>query len=208
MSLSPRGPFPTKPMTLERINARLLEDARKEAEGLIQAAESGLEMKLNREELSLKEGVEKGLNALRKELREKNEKTLSLLRSDYKKQILERKNGIIDRVFEEAIDGIVSLERQEYLALLEEWLERLKVEEKAELMLSNKDLRGVGPELVRKANDSCTEDIFSLATSAVNIRGGFILRTKGYEIDRSLECIISHLREEPLSDVAEKLFGK
>ncbi len=195
-------------VSLERIKTRLLEDARKEAERLIEAAENGIRLKLDQEELSLKREVEGRLETLRRELREENERTLSRLKSGYDRQLLELKNKVIDRVLEEAMGNILSLSKQEYLALLEGWLKGLNIKEKAEVMLPNKDLRGVGPELVRMANESCGSDIFFLATSAVNIQGGFIVKTKNFEIDRSLECEANHLREEPILDVAEKLFGK
>ncbi|MCB7129580.1 MAG: V-type ATP synthase subunit E [Candidatus Brocadiales bacterium] len=195
-------------MTLERINARLLEDARKEAERLVEVAGHGIKLKLDREKQLQKERLEKRLETLRKELEEEKGGNRSLLNARYKKQILESKNNIIDRLFQEAADSVLSLDRQEYLALLEEWLDRLSIDEKAELALSSKDLRGIGPELVRKANDSCSEDVLFLATSAADIKGGFILKTKTFEIDRSLECVLSQLREDPISEVVEKLFGR
>lgn len=195
-------------MSLERIKTQLLEDANKEAEKLIGAAQNGLAMKLSREELLLKEGVKKRLEALNKELGEEKEKHLSVLKTSHNQQILKLKNDIIDRAFQEATDGILSLGKQEYLELLQGWLERLSIDEKAELKLSSKDLRGVGPELVRRINESRNKNGFSLATSAVNITGGFVLTMKGCEINRSLGGVVNHLREELISEVAEKLFGK
>ncbi len=197
-----------KNMSLERIKTQLLEDARKEAQSVIEAAEKGLKLRLDREESSLKREIEDRLETLKRESRKENERTLSLLKSSNNKKLLEMKNRVVDRVLEEAMSNILSLSKQEYLALLEGWLKGLNIEERAEVMLSSKDLRGVGPELVRNANESCGKNIFFLATSVVNIKGGFIVKTKNFEIDRSLECIASHLREEPILEVAEKLFGK
>ena len=174
---------------------------------MIEVAEHGIKLKLDREKQLQKERLEKRLETLHKELEEEKEKNRSLLKARYNKQILESKNNIIDRLFQEAADSILSLDRQEYLALLEEWQDRLSIDEKAELTLSSKDLRGIGPELVRKANDSHSEDVLFLATTAADITGGFILKTKTFEIDRSLECVLSQLREDPISEVAEKLFG-
>lgn len=195
-------------MSLERIKTRLLEDANKEAGKLIGAAQNGLAMKISREELLLKEEIGKRLEALTRELEEEKGKTLSILRTRHNQQILKSKNEVIDRIFKETTDSILSFNKQEYLELLQGWLERLNIDEKTELRLSSKDLRGVGPELVRRANESHNKNIFFLATSATNIKGGFILKMKDYEIDRSLESVIDHLREELISEVAEKLFGK
>ncbi|MFQ5862253.1 MAG: V-type ATP synthase subunit E [Candidatus Brocadiales bacterium] len=195
-------------MSLERIKTQVLEDAHKEAERLIGAAQSGLTLKLSREKLLLKEGLEKRLDALQKELQKEKERTLSILRARYDRQILESKNKVIDRLFKEAMDSVLSLTKQEYSTLLEEWLDRLSIDEKVELRLSSRDLRSIGPELVRRANESSKENLFFLAPSAANIKGGFILKANDFEIDRSLECILNHLREELISEVAEKLFGK
>lgn len=195
-------------MSLEKIKTQVLEDARKQAEKLIEAAQSGLTLKLDREKLLLKEGLDKRLEALRRELQTEKEKTLSIQKASYDQQILELKNKVIDRVFEGAMKGVLSLTRQEYLELLVGWLDRLRVGEKVELQLSARDLRIIGPELVRRANESCGKDIFFLSTTAANIKGGFILKAKNFEIDRSLEAVLGHLREELLPQVAEKLFGR
>lgn len=195
-------------MSLEKIKAQALEDARKQAEKLIEAAQSGLKMKLDREKLLLKEEFDKRLEALHRELQKEKEKTLSILKARYDRQILELKNDMIDRVFEGAMKAVLSLTRQEYLELLLGWLSRLRVDEKFELRLSAKDLRIVGPELVRRANEACGRDVFFLSTSTADIKGGFVLRAKNFEIDRSLEAVLSYLREELLPQVAEKLFGR
>lgn len=195
-------------MSLERVKAQILEDARKEAEALIRTAREGLQNKLERARLSLREDLEERLTLLSRELQEEKRRALSNLQASYDLELLSLKNHIIDRLLGQALDRILSLPRGEYLTLLESWLRNTNIREKAELRLSSRDMKDIGPELVKKINESVQADLLHLSTSPIDIRGGFVLVTKDFEVDRSLDTLLRHLREELAPVVAEKLFGE
>lgn len=194
-------------MPLERIKTHILEDAHKEAERLLKSAQEDLELKISRARASLQKEVERRLETLKKELQREKERFLFRLQANYNMELLRLKNEIIDGVFQDALEHILSLPEQDYLALLEGWLKKTEIPAKSELRLCERDLRRIGPELVRRINESAKKELLLLSDSPVDIKGGFILGTKNFEIDRGLDTLLSHLREECTPFVAAQLFG-
>lgn len=194
-------------MPLEKIKTHILEDARREAERLLKATQEDLELKISRTRASLQKEVQKRLETLGGELQREKERSLFRLQANYNMELLRLKNKIIDAVFQDALEHILSLPEQDYLALLEGWLKKTEIPEKSELKLCDRDLRKVGPGLVRRINESAKKELLLLSHSPADIKGGFILRTKNFEIDRSLDALFGHLREEFTPFVAAQLFG-
>lgn len=194
-------------MSLERIKANILEQANTEAERLLKGTEEGLGLKLSRAKTSLREEMERRLAALDRELQEENSRALSALRAQNQLKLLEIKNQIVEDIFQKVLEHLLSLPTQEYLAHLEGWLNRLEIKEKAYLRLSPEDSKRVGQDLVRKINFSRRSEILLLDPDTAPIKGGFILRTKRFEIDHSLETFLKHLKEELTPELARELFG-
>ena len=194
-------------MTLERIKAHILEQAKTEAERLLKGTEEGLELKLSRAGVSLREEMERKLAALDQELQEENSRALSRLRAQNHLKLLELKNQIIEAIFQQVLDRLLSLPVKEYLALLEGWLNRLELKERSHLRLSSKDTNRIGQELVKRINSSRKREILFLDSETAPIKGGFILRTKRFEIDLSLETFLKQLKEELTPELARELFG-
>jgi V/A-type H+-transporting ATPase subunit E len=192
---------------LEKIKTHILEDARRETERLLKATQEDLELKISRTRASLQKEVQKRLETLGGELQKEKERSLFRLQAHYNMELLRLKNKTIDAVFQDALEHILSLPEQDYLALLEGWLKKMEIPEKSELKLCDRDLRKVGPGLVRRINESAKKELLLLSHSPADIKGGFILRTKNFEIDRSLDALLSHLREEFTPFVAARLFG-
>ncbi len=194
-------------MSLERIKVHILGQAKTEADRLLKATEEGLELKLSRTRASLKEDTEKRLAALDQELQEENLRNLSRLRAQNHLKLLELKNRIIEGIFQQVLEHLLSLPAQEYLALLEGWLNRLEIKEKTYLSLSPGDTERLGEKLVNRINSSRKTELLFLDPHAAPIRGGFILKTKKFEIDHSLETFLKQLKEELTPELARLLFG-
>lgn len=194
-------------MSLEHIKAHILEQAKSEAERLLKAAKEGLELKLSRAKVSLKEEMEGRLAALDQELQEENAHALSELRAQNRLKLLELKNQIIEGIFQRVLKHLLSLSTEEYLALLEGWLNLIELKEKAYLRLSSEDAKRIGQELVERINSTRKVELLFLDPNPVPIKGGFILKTKNFEIDHSLETFIRRLKEELTPELAKELFG-
>ncbi len=193
-------------MSLERIRDHILQQAKDEAERLLKEAKERIEVKLLKARTSLKKELEERLTTLDQELQEENARALSALKAQNQLKLLELKNQLINRLFEQVLGHLLALSTENYLALLEGWLNKLDLKEKANLRLSPDDTRRIGEELVKRVNFSKKKEFLSLDPGPAAIKGGFIIRTKTFEIDHSLETFLGYLKEELSPEIAKGLF--
>src|SRR3990172_8154155 len=109
-------------MSIERIKNYIIENAQKEAEQIIKTVGEQFRNETESARLSLEKKYQEMLQADEEHLREDMKRFLGKLKSDYKMELLEVKNRVIDSVLESAISRIQSLPDDEYLALIGKWL--------------------------------------------------------------------------------------
>ncbi len=180
-------------MSIERIRNYIIENAKKEAEQLIKTAEEQFRNETESAKLSLEKKYQEMLQADEEHLREDMKRFLGKFKSDYKMELLEVKNRVIDSVLESAISRIQSLPDDEYLALIGKWLANITNHLEGELFLNTRDLKRITNAFVDDINKGRKARI-SLNTTAVDIKGGFIVKTRHYEIDYSLDTVVENLR--------------
>src|SRR3989338_3751687 len=100
-------------MTLGRIKAHILEQAKTEAERLIEGTREGLKLRLSRARASLGEEMEGRLAALDQKLQEENAFALSRLRAQNHLKLLELKNQIVEGIFHRVLEHLLSLPTQD-----------------------------------------------------------------------------------------------
>ena len=180
-------------MSIERIRNHIIENAQKEAEQLIKTAEEQFRNVTVSVKLSLGKEYQEMLQADEKYIRADMERFLGRLKSDCKMELLEVKNRVIDGVMERAICRIQSLPDDEYLALIGKWLAKAPDNLEGELSLNTRDLKRMTNAFIDDINKGRKARI-SLNTTAIDIKGGFIVKTKHYEIDYALDTIVKNLR--------------
>jgi len=180
-------------MSIERIRNYIIENAQKEAEQLIKTAEEQFRNEIESTKLTLEKKYLEMLQADEKRLREDMKRFLGKLKSDYKMELLKVKNRVIDSVLESAISRIQSLPDDEYLALIGKWLAKAPDNLEGELFVSVADLKRIPSNFIDDLNRSRKAKV-CLSKIAVDVKGGFILKTRNYEIDYSLDTIVENLR--------------
>jgi len=180
-------------MSIERIRNYIIENAKKEAEQLIKTAEEQFRNETVSAKLSLEKKYQEMLQADEEHLREDMKRFLGKFKSDYKMELLEVKNKVIDSVLESAISRIQSLPDDEYLALIGKWLAKATDNLEGELFVSVADLKRIPSNFIDDLNRSRKAKV-CLSKIAVDVKGGFILKTRNYEIDYSLDTIVENLR--------------
>ena len=180
-------------MSIERIRNYIIENAKKEAEQLIKTAEEQFRNETVSAKLSLEKKYQEMLQADEEHLREDMKRLLGKLKSDCKMELLEVKNKVIDSVLESAISRIQSLPDDEYLALIGKWLAKATDNLEGELFVSVADLKRIPSNFIDDLNRSRKAKV-CLSKIAVDVKGGFILKTRNYEIDYSLDTIVENLR--------------
>lgn len=179
-------------MAIDHIKNYLLETAQKEAEQIIKRAEEQFYAETEAAKLSLVKKYQEMLQSEETHLREDMKRALGKLKSDCRMELLEVKNRIIDSTLELAVNRILLLPQNEYLALLRKWLARMPDNQEGELFVSTEDFKKIPRAFMDDVNEGRKTKI-RLSTKTIDIIGGFILRTRNYEIDYSLNTIVKNL---------------
>ena len=108
-------------------------------------------------------------------------------------ELLEVKNRVIDSVLERAVCRIQSLSDKDYLTLTGRWLTNIPDHIEGQLLVNARDLKRINNAFIDDINKGRKARI-SLNTTAIDIKGGFIVKTKHYEIDYALDTIVKNLR--------------
>jgi V/A-type H+-transporting ATPase subunit E len=180
-------------MSVERIRNYIIENAQKEAEQIIKTAEEQFCNETESARLSLEKKYQEMLQADEKRLSEDMKRFLGKFKSDCKMELLEVKNKVIDSVLDRAISRIQSLPDNDYLTLMGKWLAKVPDNLEGELSLNTRDLKRITNAFIDDINKGRKAGI-SLNTTAIDIKGGFIVKTKHYEIDYALDTIVKNLR--------------
>jgi V/A-type H+-transporting ATPase subunit E len=180
-------------MSIERIRNYIIENARKEAEQIIKTAEERFCNETESAKLSMDKKYQEMLQADEKHLMENMKRFLSRLKSDCKMELLEVKNRVIDGVLERAISRIQSLPDNDYLTLMRKWLANVTDHLEGELFVNAADLKRIPNNFIDDLNRNRKAKV-CLSKNAVDVKGGFILKTRNYEIDYSLDTVVKNLR--------------
>ena len=180
-------------MSIERIRNYIIENAQKEAEQHIKTAEEQFRNETESAKRTLEKKYQEMLHADEKRLMEDMKRFLGKLKSDCKMGLLEVKNKVIDSVLEHAISRIQSLPDSDYLTLMVKWLAKAPDNLEGELFVRVADLKRIPSNFIDDLNRNRKAKV-CLSKNAVDVKGGFILKTRNYEIDYALDTIAKNLR--------------
>ena len=180
-------------MSIERIRNYIIETAQKEAEQIIKTAEEQFHNETESASLSLGKKYQEMLHADEEHLREDMKRFLGKLKSACKMELLEVKNKVIDDVLNRTISRIQSLPDKDYLTLMGKWLSNITDHLEGELFVNAGDLKRITNAFIDDINKGRKARI-NLNTTTIDIKGGFIEKTKYYEIDYTLDTIVKNLR--------------
>ena len=191
-------------MSIERIRNYIIENAQKEAVQLIKTAEEQFRNETGSARLSLGKEYQEMLLTDEKRLKGDMKRSLGKFKSDCKMELLEVKNKVIDSVLERAISRIQSLPDNDYLSLMRRWLTNIPDHIEGQLLVNARDLKRINNAFIDDINKSRKARI-SLNTTAIDIKGGFIVKTKHYEIDYALDTIVKNLRTTLIPKLSDML---
>ena len=132
---------------------------------------------------------------------------MSAAQMDAKKLLLAAKQACIDEAFDKAQEKLLALPDGEYAELLAKLAVKAAKTGKEEILLSAKDRKRVGEQVVSKANALGKGMALTLGKETRDMAGGLILRDGSVEINCAFETQMRVLRESMASDVAALLFA-
>ena len=192
-------------MSIEKITSKILgeaeedrqvvlADAQREASAIVTAAKAEADAFLAEEEA-------RGLDI--------KEKTISRRKSvadiDCRKLVLQKKQELIDKCFNMAVDALASMEEDQYVDFLIN-LGKQTGEKQGQLICNKKDKETVGEKVCQKLNETSEDAKFELADETRNIKGGFIMQVGKVYINNSVEALVAENKDAINGEVAAMLF--
>jgi V/A-type H+-transporting ATPase subunit E len=193
-------------MSIEKITSAILEEAARESEEILNAADTKNRGVIR--ELEDRIEIETGVAIKRAEA--ERDKIISRRKSvadiDAKKIILAKKQDIINDCFDGAIDYIVGMEEAKYIEFLVSLGKNSGFKEGV-LIFNAKDKDTIGQKVVEALEAEITDGKFEVSQETRKIRGGYILKKGKVYINNSVEAMVEAQRSEAMGEVAQILFS-
>lgn len=198
-------------MSIEKILAKIKDDARKEADKIKGRAEAKASRIIEDAKQQASDTKKQLIDEGKEETSRYKERQISMAALDFRKKVLEEKQKAINLAFEKAMERLVSLKDQNYLELLEDLIFESAEVGDEELILSPDDQKklyqGFIESLNVKLNSSGKKGELKIAGETRDISGGVILRRGKVEINSSFESLIDSLRDELEAEVSKLLLS-
>ncbi len=122
---------------------------------------------------------------------------------EVKKLILSTKREIINTAFDKAMDKILKLPKKDYLNLISSLLNN--ADDGDIVLISSKDKNVITKEFIEKESKRLGKKLV-LSNQYIDILGGIVLSNKYFDKNLSLEVLMSNLRDEIETTVADQIF--
>lgn len=196
-------------MGIENIIERVLSDARRKTAQILD--ESNSEAARVLEEAKKKAELAKSLIIASAETKgdEEKQRILTFGRLEARNALLAEKHKMIDLVFARAHERVLSLPDKEYVKLINSLLINSAETGEGEIIFSPQDKGRITEELIERVNAALKakgrQGNLKVSKEQRNIKGGFILKWDGIEINNSFEVLLQQLREELEFTIMEML---
>lgn len=191
---------------IEKITARIMEDAGTEAEELLSAARAEAEGIRARYEEQAAAQAAKVAESGRAAARQRLERLEGAAEMEARKLVLEAKQQTIDRAFEKARRKLLALPEADYAELLGRMAAAASKTGQEEILLNPADRERVGAAVVAKANALLPGGKLTLGAESRPLEGGLVLRSGKVEVNCAFETQLRMLRETMAAQVAGVLF--
>jgi V/A-type H+-transporting ATPase subunit E len=146
------------------------------------------------------------------EAKEHVRRQVSLRELEARKSVLSEKGKMIDQVFEKVLEELVRQDRDGGHALTRDLLLKAIEVGDEEIIVSGEDRKAISKAFLEGLNKQLTASgrrgEVALSEETRQIRGGFVLRRGRREVNATFETLLSMLRDDVETEVADLLFGK
>ena len=191
----------------EKIIAHIQADAKAQVDAILAQAEqqcAGIRGDFDKKAAAL---YAERLRAGVKETQDQVDGVERIARMEGRKAMLAEKQSLVADSFRKALEQIVDLPEDRYVALLAKLAAQASVTGDEEIVLNRRDRERIGEKLVKAANALLEKGRLSLAPDTRDIAGGLILRRGSIEANCSAELLVELSQSELSAKVAETLFA-
>ncbi len=187
-------------MSIDKITARILQEARDEAAATKQTAEEEAAALMAEAEKTAQTETRSKAAQAKEDAATLKERRSAVAELEARKLRLAAKQEMIAESFDMAQEKLLAMKNEDYLRFL---LSRLAPYSEGEVILNAKDKKRVGNALAKKLSGTGLK----VSAETADIEGGFILKTGLVSVNGSLENILETERRETTAQIAETLFA-
>ena len=196
---------------IEKISARILADAEAEAAAIrAQAEEKAAQIRAEYDRKLEDEQQRLTLEA-QNEAQKQLERGQGAARMAARRQVLEKKQALVDKAFRTAEQQLLSLPEADYTRLCAQLAAQASVTGSETLIFSDADRARVGEAAAALANELLVKAgrpaKLTLDSETRPMRGGVVLKNGLVETNCSIGTLVDGLRPELSGKVAGRLFG-
>lgn len=191
--------------------SKILEEAKiKEKEILANAQEEKnkiVDKRISEAKILEKEIIEKA----KIEATTKKERIISSSQLKVRNDKLEAKQQIIQKTFDEAVESLANLSKEQFMQYVENKILSLDIYGDESLILNAKGKEMITSEFINDLNKKLTfkgkKGNITVKNETGDFKGGFILEKDGIEINNTFEALVNSIKEELEYEVAKVLFN-
>ncbi|MCX8110594.1 MAG: V-type ATP synthase subunit E family protein [Syntrophorhabdaceae bacterium] len=195
-------------MGIEKIRNAVLSEAEKEAKSILETAKKNARIFVERKKREIDEEMERLYKARVSAISEEYNRKLIQYRGMAGKQILEKRNILIDAIFEKARKRVLSLPSDRYKSLMENLLEKIAGDSGGRVRIHRDDM-DIFREIVSVINQNRVGGNIIVIDEINTLpeKGGFVFVADNYEVDQTLNILFKDIRKDILPQMAKELFA-
>lgn len=195
---------------IEKITARIIEDAEREIAAMQQETEEEVNTLLAQAQTEAEQESMELLVRGRRAAEERRERLSSSADMECRKLELAAKQELLQQSFDAALEELCALPQERYVTLLSALAVEASSSGRERMILSARDADRLGEEIVKAANAALQKagrrGELTLSQETRPIPGGFILAEGDVELNCAFDTLIQLQREKLEKEVAAILF--
>ncbi|GMV91788.1 MAG: hypothetical protein AMXMBFR82_15660 [Candidatus Hydrogenedentota bacterium] len=195
-------------MGLEKIQEAVKTSAQKEADLIVRAAQRSAEERIEAEREAAEREAERQYQAATRAIEEEFSRKLLQVKGAQGKQLLEKRNGLLKRVFDQARQQIVSMDPQEYAKIMGGLLERAVGDRGGKLRIHPKDKAAFEKVLSEFNGKRGGKPVTLDESKPLPEQGGFIFVSDTFEVDQTVGTLLTDMEHELAPQIAADLFSE
>jgi vacuolar-type H+-ATPase subunit E/Vma4 len=209
MAGSDTGKSGSTTVALERIEEAVKTSAQKEADLVVRAAQRSADERVEAEREAAKRDAERQYQSASRMIEEEFARKLLQIKGANGKDLLEKRNVLLLRVFDLAQKQILAMDTKEYVKIMAGLLERAAGDRGGKLRIHPKD-KAAFETILNAFNGSRSGErkVAIDESQPLPEPGGFILVSDTFEVDQTAGTLLSDMEHELAPQIAADLFAE
>jgi len=195
-------------MAFEQITQAVLDTARREAEFILKSAEKNVEDRLNVARKAAEQEADRRYQTTTRTIEEELAQKIIQLQGAANKKLLESKNVLLQKVFNQVRERILCLPEAEYAAIMKKLIYSSGIDCVGKLRVHPSE-KALFSGLLAEFNNGRSEDmaVGIDEQQALAERGGFIFVSDVFQVDQTLSTLLANIEHEMAPEISKELFS-